>query len=82
MKYYIGKVDKSVLEVGSDFVDAVAGEYKSCGTVEIGENDYTWRSTFSCTVAETCLRAAARKEGARFGSFSSVNTYPHRIFNR
>lgn len=63
-----------LLMVGRDFVDAVAGERKSHGTIttENGKR-FRWISSYGALLTEEGLRKAAAREGKRVVAFTSQN---------
>lgn len=67
----------SILKVGNDFVDAVAGIQKSRGEIIVRrlgsstEISRSWVSTLSCAKSESALRKAAKSEGFKVTFFKS-----------
>jgi hypothetical protein len=60
----------SLLSIGRDFVDCVAGDrWASKGVVTINGVEYRWRAVVGCGDAEHVIRAAA--DGQRITFFSS-----------
>jgi hypothetical protein len=63
--------DLDNLRVGRDFIDAVTGAKRSHGTATIAGKVWPWESTLDQETTYKALRASAKREGARFGTFIS-----------
>jgi NADPH-dependent glutamate synthase beta subunit-like oxidoreductase len=64
-------LEESVLKLGKDFVDCVAGRFCSHGYVTIGKKTYLWESTVGITESERAIRASATREGKTVSLFVS-----------